>query len=61
MYKVIENGMEKMCSAKETEAMIKDFNITSENSPRLRRRWDKSARLENMVKDGQILFLSVFF
>lgn len=33
MYKVIENGMEKMCSAKETEAMIRDFNITSENSP----------------------------
>lgn len=26
MYKVIENGTEKMCSAKETEAMIKDFN-----------------------------------
>ena len=26
MYKVIENGMEKMCSAKETEAMIRDFN-----------------------------------
>lgn len=25
MYKVIENGMEKMCSAKETEAMIRDF------------------------------------
>lgn len=26
MYKVIKNGTEKMCSAKETEAMIKDFN-----------------------------------
>ena len=26
MYKVIANGTEKMCSAKETEAMIKDFN-----------------------------------
>lgn len=26
MYKVIENGTEKMCSAEETEAMIKDFN-----------------------------------
>lgn len=26
MYKVIENGTEKMCSAKEAEAMIKDFN-----------------------------------
>lgn len=26
MYKVIKNGTEKMCSAEETEAMIKDFN-----------------------------------
>lgn len=26
MYKVIENGTEKMCTAKEAEAMIKDFN-----------------------------------
>lgn len=33
MYKVIKNGTEKMCSAEETETMIKDFNITSENSP----------------------------
>lgn len=26
MYKVIENGTEKMCTAKEAEAMIKAFN-----------------------------------
>ena len=26
MYKVIENGTEKMCTAKEAKAMIKDFN-----------------------------------
>ena len=26
MYKVIKNGTEKMCSAEETAAMIKDFN-----------------------------------
>lgn len=26
MYKVIKNGTAKMCSAEETEAMIKDFN-----------------------------------
>ncbi len=26
MYKIIENGTEKMCSAEEAEAMIKDFN-----------------------------------
>ena len=26
MYKVIKNGTEKMCTAKEAEAMIKDFN-----------------------------------
>ena len=25
MYKVIKNGTEKMCSAEETEAMIKDY------------------------------------
>ncbi len=37
------------------------FNIVSENFPRLRRRRDESVRLENRTKDGQILFLSVFF
>lgn len=26
MYKVIENGTEKMCTTKEAEAIIKDFN-----------------------------------
>lgn len=26
MYKVIENGTEKMCSAEEAEAIIADFN-----------------------------------
>lgn len=26
MYKVIENGTEKMCTTKEAETMIKDFN-----------------------------------
>lgn len=34
MYKVIENGTEKMCSAKEAEAMIRDFNKSlSRNLP----------------------------
>ena len=33
MYKVFENGTEKMCSAEEAEAIIADFNIIPENSP----------------------------